>query len=146
MRVTQVKEIMTTNPIIIPPETTLKDASIKMIAVDCGVLPVGTRDKLNGIITDRDIVIRAVANGKDPSKEKVENYLTKALFSCDENDTVEEAADIMRVHHVGRLLVTNSKGDITGILTMGHILRNDTNPLEISTVVQRATQRRARAM
>ncbi|WP_235068306.1 CBS domain-containing protein [Micavibrio aeruginosavorus] len=145
MRSTTVKEIMTANPVIISPETSLKDASIKMIAIDCGILPVGTKDNITGIITDRDIVIRAVANGKDTSKEKVVNYMTRVLYTCGENDSLEEAADLMRENNVSRLIVTNGSGAVTGILTFGHILRNDANPLEVSKVVQHATRVRAGA-
>src|ERR1035437_2647557 len=91
-----VKDLMASNPVFIDPEATLKDAATKMSSVDCGVLPVGTKDNITGMITDRDIVIRAISKGKDPAKEKVKDYMTaKALF-CKEKDTIKQAASLMK--------------------------------------------------
>lgn len=136
--VTKVKELMTAHPEMISPNATLRQAAEKMEAVSCGALPVGTENKLKGIITDRDIVIRALAQGKNPMTEKVSSYMTEQVFGCNENDTLEDAAEKMQQHKVSRLVVRNREGKVTGILSFGGILRSDANPKEIASVVKHA--------
>lgn len=134
--VTKVKEMMTPNPEMIGPGATLQQAAKKMEAVNCGALPVGTENKLKGIITDRDIVIRAIAHGKNPATEKVGDYMSEQVYACNENDTLEDAAEKMQQHKVSRLIVKNKTGKVTGILSFGGLLRNEANPKEIASVVK----------
>ena len=70
MQNTQVKDVMAKDIVMISPDDTLQQAACKMQEADCGVLPVGTKDNIAGVITDRDIVIRAVCKGLDPASEK----------------------------------------------------------------------------
>lgn len=140
---TKVKELMTENPVLVDPNMTLEKAAKQMRDIDCGVLPVGTEQKLKGMITDRDIVIRAVARAKDVSREQVRDYMTEEVFSCDEDDTLEEAADIMRAHKVSRLIVKDKAGGVCGILTFGCIFRKDEDSDEIANVVRHATRHAA---
>lgn len=140
MKNTKVKELMTGDPVVVSPEASLKEAAAKMKSVDCGVLPVGTEDRLLGMITDRDIVIRAVAAGKDPAKEKVADYMTGKVYSCSEEDYLEDAADKMREHGVSRLMVKNRQGRVRGILSFGCILRRNANAEEVANVVKHAVR------
>jgi len=89
---TKVQELMKENPEVIKPDATLREAAQKMKEIECGVLPVGTKDNLQGMITDRDIIIRAVAEGKDPAKEKVRDYMTDEAHACKETETLQDAA------------------------------------------------------
>jgi len=144
MQHTIVKTLMTPNPVIVSPQSTLKEAAQKMKDIDCGVLPVGHDNQFEGMITDRDIVIRAVARGKDITTEKVKDYMTNDVYCCTEGDTVEEAANLMRDYGVTRLIVKN--GDrISGIITFGSILRKDTDAEEVSDVVEQAVGRKQAA-
>lgn len=143
MKQTMVKELMTAYPVLIDPDASLQEAADKMREIDCGVLPVGTNKQLQGIITDRDIVVRAVARGQDIRKEKVRDYMTDEIFFCKEDDTLEQAADLMGKHKVSRLIVKDKAGTVTGILTFGCILREDSDMEEITSVVMHATQRAA---
>lgn len=143
MQNTKVKDLMACDPVIIPADASLEQAAKEMQIVECGVLPVGTKDKLQGIITDRDIVIRAIAKGKDPSKAKVKDYMTTQVFGCNEDDYLEDAADKMRQHKVSRLVVRNKAGKLTGILSFGGILRKNANAEEVVNVVKHATDRAA---
>lgn len=136
--VTTVKELMTPHPEMISPNATLQQAAKKMEAVNCGALPVGTENGLKGIITDRDIVIRALAQGKAPAIEKVSSHMTEQVFGCSENDTLEDAAGKMQRHRVSRLVVRNREGRVTGILSFGGILRSDASPKEVAGVVKHA--------
>jgi CBS domain-containing protein len=136
--VTQVKEMMTPHPEMISPAATLQQAAKRMKSVKCGALPVGTENKLKGIITDRDIVIRALAEGKNPAVEKVSDYMSAPVFACNEKDTLEDAAEKMHQHKVSRLVVRNHDGKVTGILSFGSVLRYDADPKEIAGTVKHA--------
>jgi CBS domain-containing protein len=140
---TKTKELMTPNPEIISPEATLAEAAQQMNETECGVLPVGIPNRLEGIITDRDIVIRAVSKGKNVNREKVKDFMTPVLHYCNEEDTVEDAAGMMQKHRIARLVVKDRAGNITGILTFGRILRQEDDIDEIAEVIQCATGKKA---
>jgi CBS domain-containing protein len=133
-----IKELMTPHPVLIKPSATLQEAAKKMEVLNCGSLPVGTEKNLKGIITDRDIVIRAIAQGKDPAHEKVADYMTPEIFACNENDTLEAAAEKMHQHKITRLVVKDREGKVTGILSFGNILRGDADPKELACCVKHA--------
>jgi CBS domain-containing protein len=136
--VTKAKDLMTPNPVMISPSATLQQAAKKMEAVQCGALPVGSENKLKGIITDRDIVLRAIAKGKDAAHEKVSDYMTAGVFTCNENDSLEDASEIMHAHRVSRLVVKDGEGKISGIISFGSILRNEASAIEIANIVKHA--------
>lgn len=139
MKTTKVKELMTNHPFLISPSATLKNASVLMRDINCGILPVGDASGLKGVITDRDIVIRAAAEGKNLKEERVQDYMTPHAYACNEEDFLEDAADKMREHKVSRLLVKNKAGNVTGILSFGGILRREADAVEIAAVVKHAT-------
>lgn len=139
MQARQVKDFMEGHVEMIPASATLQDAARKMEEIDCGFLPVGAAGAPEGIITDRDIVIRAVAKGKDPAKEKVKDYMTRTIHSCTKNLSLEEAATLMNEKKVGRLVVNDESGKACGVLSFGRIIRKGDNPQEVASVVQCAT-------
>jgi len=141
MTIHKVKDLMTPDPVLIEPSATLQEAAKKMKRINCGVLPVGTPKKLEGIITDRDIVTRAVSAGKDPAHEKVKTYMTSQVFACNEEDTLHDAAEKMKMHKVSRLVVKNHEGQVTGILSFGGILRQTATDIDVAGIVTRATSR-----
>jgi CBS domain-containing protein len=142
MQKTKVKEVMSGTPIFANPSDSLKDAATKMKENDCGFLPVGSKDRIEGAITDRDIVIRSVADGADPAQVKVADVMTRLSLRCGLNDTLAEAARKMRENRVSRLLVEDDLGTVKGILTFGHILRQHSDEDEIAEVVGCAMGRR----
>ena len=139
MRNRKVKDFMTDQPCTIAPDATLQEAARIMANVDCGFLPVCSKSDVIGIITDRDIVIRAISRGKDPQKEKVLNFMTNDYFGCHENDYLEDAAVKMHDHKVSRLIVRDSKGQISGVLSFGGVLRKSADAGEVANVVKHAT-------
>ena len=138
-----VKDLMVKNPALISQDDTLLDAAVKMKKIDCGVLPVGTKNKVIGIITDRDIVIRAVSQNKHPMLEKVGDHMTAKILFCKETDTIKQAASLMKKHGVSRLLVRNGNSSVTGILSFGRILREVDNVDEIAHVMAGIKHRKA---
>ncbi|HEU5048497.1 MAG TPA: CBS domain-containing protein [Rickettsiales bacterium] len=140
---TQVKELMKRNFETISSDATLKEAAERMRELECGALPVSTEGKLAGMITDRDIVIRAIPQVNDVGSARVRDYMTTSILSCSENDTLEQAAEKMQKTRTGRLLVKDSTGKVCGIITLGCILRKHQDLKEVSKVVACATGKMA---
>jgi CBS domain-containing protein len=138
-----VKDLMKKDPVIISPDSTLKDAAEKMASAKCGALLVGTEDDLEGVITDRDIIIRAVAKGKNPAKELIRDYMTPEVCACHEDDTTDQAAELMGQRGISRVIVEDDDGKPSGILTFGRIVRQSDDMDEITTVIECAVGRKA---
>jgi len=138
MKNLKVKYFMTPDPIFIGHDATIQDAARVMQKINCGFLPVGKPEFIEGVITDRDLVVKAIAKGKKPAEEKISEYVTKFIYACNEEDLLEDAAEKMREHHVSRLIVKNRKGKITGILSFGSILREHAFANDISNAVKHA--------
>ena len=139
----QVKKLMEMDLKLINPDASLEEASKMMKQYDCGFLPVGVENTLEGIITDRDIVIRALAEGKDPKSERVRDVMSDSVCCCKETDTLEDAARVMSENRVGGLVVKDDGNNISGILTFGRIIRMNDNKQETSEVVATATGKAA---
>jgi CBS domain-containing protein/rhodanese-related sulfurtransferase len=138
----RVSEIMTTNPVKISMNATIREAAQKMEELDCGFLPVGSGDNLEGVVTDRDIVVRAVAKGKSPDVATVGEALTDSVLYCFENDDVREAAERMKEEQVYRLLVLNNERDkrLRGVVTLGDISRHTGNARLVGETAQEVGQ------
>jgi CBS domain-containing protein len=118
-----VKDCMTKDPEIISPETTLKEAANKMSDLNTGSLPVGSEDELTGFITDRDIVVEAVSEGKDPENTTIDEIMKDEVISCYEDDTLEDACDKMQENKVLRLVVLDENEKCVGIITHGQLAK-----------------------
>jgi len=123
----QAKDVMTKPCEFIHPDSTLKEAAQRMRELDCGFMPIGdeAKGKLEGVITDRDIVLRAVAEGKDPSQMSVKDAETHKVLYCFESDDLDAVAKNMRKHQVYRLIVLNGpeSKQLRGVISLGDILR-----------------------
>jgi|JI10StandDraft_1071094.scaffolds.fasta_scaffold02069_12 CBS domain-containing protein len=139
---TFVKSIMEKEIEMISPDASLQEACIKMKDIGCGILPVGDEDRVEGMITDRDIVIRAIASGVDTALAIVRDYMTPESHSCTPECTIQEAAELMNKHSVSRLLVRDKDDNVTGILTFGHVLRNTKDETAVEDAVHCATGRK----
>jgi CBS domain-containing protein len=117
----QVQEIMTRDVDIIDPSMKICDAACRMRDEDVGALPVGENDRLIGMVTDRDIVIRAVAEDRAPKDADVREVMSERIFYCFEDDAVEQASKTMAEHQVRRLPVLNRDKRLTGIVALADI-------------------------
>jgi CBS domain-containing protein len=123
---------------VISPTQTIRDAARIMAKIDAGVLPVGENDRLVGVITDRDITIRAVAEGKAPTT-KVNEVMSKEVLYCFDDQDLDEVAQNMADMKVRRLPVVNRDKRLVGIISFGDLARNedaDTAGHTISTISQ----------
>jgi CBS domain-containing protein len=114
-------EIMSPDPEWIRPETSVEDAACKMRELDTGFILIGDGDRLQGILTDRDIAIRAVAEGLDTATTPVEDVMTPTVIYCFDDQDVRKAADLMAEKQVRRLVVLNREKKLTGIVSLGDI-------------------------
>lgn len=144
----QVRALMKENPVCITEDCTLKEAAQLMAQVDCGVLPIceGSKDRPGkkpiGVVTDRDIVVRCVAEGCDPETTRIRDAETQDTVCCDEDCSARDAFETMRREKIGRLLVLDTAGNLSGIVTMADIIAN--TPAEIWNQLPGAREPRAR--
>jgi CBS domain-containing protein len=119
----RLSNIMTGSIETIPPGASLAEAAKKMASQDIGSLPVCSSDrrKVVGIITDRDITVRAVARGLDPNHTKVQEVMTRDVLACSADSDVEAACQLMESRQVRRLLVTGDDETPVGIVSLGDI-------------------------
>ena len=114
--------IMTGGIETIPPQASLAEAAKKMASQDIGSLPVCDEPRrVVGIITDRDITVRAVARGMDPNQTRVEDVMTRDVLCCSSESEVEDACALMERRQVRRLLVTGQDEVPVGIVSLGDI-------------------------
>jgi len=133
----QVKDIMTPKPECVRPDDTLQDAARRMRDLDVGPLPVcGDDDRLAGMITDRDITVRAVAEGKDPRTTRVREVMTEEIIYCFEDQDVQEAARTMQERQVRRLLVMNRDKRLVGIVSLGDLATESGDTRKSGEVLQ----------
>jgi CBS domain-containing protein len=117
----KVKDIMTKGCEWIAPDAPIKQAAKIMKNKDIGFLPVGENDRMIGMITDRDIVIRAVAAGKDPAKAQVRDVMTAKTFYCFDDQDVEEICNNLGEIKVRRLPVVNRDKRLVGVISVGDL-------------------------
>jgi CBS domain-containing protein len=118
----RLSNIMTGAIQTIAPGASLAEAAKKMASGDIGSLPVcGERKKVVGIITDRDITVRAVARGLDPNQTKVQDVMTREVLSCPADSAIEDACELMEQRQVRRLVVTDGQDAPIGIVSLGDI-------------------------
>ena len=117
----QVKDVMTEEVDLIDPHMSLAEAARLMRDDDVGALPVGENDRLVGMVTDRDIVVRCVADGKDVTKTGVGEAMSIEVLYCYEDQPVEEIAANMGQNQVRRLPVLNRQKRLVGIVSLGDL-------------------------
>ena len=117
----KVREIMTTNVECVSPNAGLLELANKMKTLDVGFIPICDNDRLAGTVTDRDIVIRGLAGGKDFKTLKASDIMTNDIFWCFEEQDVKEVATKMREKEVRRMLILNSEKRLVGVVSIGDV-------------------------
>lgn len=117
-----VKEVMTRHVECVRPDDTLQTAARKMRELDIGPLPVcGDNDRLAGMVTDRDITVRATAEGKDPTRTPVRDAMTPDVVYVFDDQDARDAADTMATRQIRRVLVLNRDKRLVGIVSLGDL-------------------------
>jgi CBS domain-containing protein len=116
-----VREVMTKSVEIASPEDTIHDAARAMADEDCGALPVGENDRLVGMITDRDIVVRAIAQGKQPDECKVRDVMSREVKYVYDDETTDGLAQNMSELQIKRMPVIDRNKRLVGIVSLGDL-------------------------
>jgi CBS domain-containing protein len=103
------------------PDTPVKTLAKAMLEHDIGAIPIGENDRLIGMVTDRDITVRAVANGKDISALTARDVMTKGIVWCRDSDDMTHAANIMQSKQIRRLPVIDKDKRMVGIMSLGDL-------------------------
>ena len=114
----KLKDLMSRDVKVISPDMSIREAAREMRDGDFGMLPVGENDRMIGTISDRDIAVRAVAEGKDTGT-KVRDVMSEGIAWAFEDDSVDEAVKIMSKHQVRRLPVVDRDKRLVGIVALG---------------------------
>ena len=116
----KVSECMSEGVELCAPDDSIRVAARKMLGIDAGSIPVGENDRLVGIITDRDIAIRAVADGMGP-ETPIRQVMSKHIRWCYEDEDIDDVAEQMAEHKIRRLLVLNRDKRLVGMISLGDV-------------------------
>lgn len=139
----KIQDIMTKDPVCVTPDATVREAALVMQREDVGIVPVvearGER-MLVGVITDRDIAIRCVAEGKDGSCRVGDAMSSDKLATCREDDEVESAMDAMRLEQVRRIPIVDERGSLVGIVAQADIVRKADNDFRAEKTIEQISE------
>ena len=142
----RIAEVMTTDVEVIDSYVPLTEAAAKMKTLDVGLLPICDGDKLIGTLTDRDITVRGIAEGYDPSDTKVSDIMSTDLAYCFEDEEIDKALSLMEDRQIRRLPVLDRENRLIGIVSLGdlaiHIAQKERLGKTLEEVSQPATPRR----
>ena len=118
------KEIMTRNPRTVTPDAKLAEAARLMQSEDVGIIPVvdGGNQNLVGVVTDRDIAIRVVAEGRDPNSVSARDVMSTNVRTCREDDDVNEVMKVMGSEQVRRIPIVDERGSLVGIVAQADVV------------------------
>lgn len=119
----RIAEVMSREVEFIAPEASVQEAAELMGELEVGAIPVGDARNPQGVVTDRDILYRVVAAGRDPVSTRVREVMSRPMVACGEDDTVQAAMDLMAAHHIRRLAVRDAEGRVTGWVTLTDLSR-----------------------
>jgi CBS domain-containing protein len=129
-----VGQVMTFPVEVVHPSDTLRTAAEEMRALNVGSVPVCDGERPVGVITDRDIVVRAIALGHDPDTSSVSEVMSDVVQSCKPDTPLEEAARVMKQHQIRRLVVVDDEQNLVGIVSLGDIAQEASEQLAGETL------------
>ena len=136
----QLRNVMSSDVEVIRPDATLEEAAKKMKDIDAGSMPVCDGDRLVGMVTDRDITVRATAQGSDPKNMTVKEVMSPdVVYGFDDQD-VADAARIMEDKQIRRLLVLNREKRLVGIVSLGDLATRGDSGAITEEVVERVSE------
>ncbi|MEX2264257.1 MAG: CBS domain-containing protein [Bryobacteraceae bacterium] len=141
----QCKDIMTEDPVCCLPSDTASKCAQTMRDQDVGPVPIvesHASKKLVGILTDRDLALKIVAEGRNPNSTKIEEIMTRDPITCLPHDDIESALDTMQTHQVRRVPIVDEEGIVVGIIAQADIAIRMEEPEKISEVVVEISQPR----
>ena len=137
------REVMTDNPVCCLPSDTVSQAARIMRREDVGPVPVVNDDQhkqLIGIVTDRDLALKVVAESRDPNHTMVSDVMTSTIIACRETDDASTAIKAMEEHQIRRVPVVDAEGKIVGIISQADVANRIREPKKIAEVVHEISQ------
>lgn len=131
-----IREIMTDHVEFVGPDESLQEAALKMRDFGVGPLPVCENEAVVGMLTDRDITIRAVAEGCDPESTKVRDVMSGELVCCFDDQDVDVAARLMKAQQIRRIVVMNRDKRLVGIVSLGDLAVDAPSPQRAGEILQ----------
>lgn len=119
----KVRDLMTTDVESLEPSDSVEEAARKMRLFDVGLFPVCEADRVVGVLTDRDITVRVIAEGRDPSTTRVSDVMSREVASVSEDAELGEAVHILAKHRVRRLPVLDRRGRLVGLISIGRLAK-----------------------
>ncbi|HYI08957.1 MAG TPA: CBS domain-containing protein [Thermoanaerobaculia bacterium] len=135
-----VRDVMTANPECVSEKDSIRDVARIMKDKDTGVVPVVDGKKIIGMITDRDIVVRGIAEGKNLEDVRVNELMTRSVRSVREDATVSEALELMSGAEIRRVAVVNTNDELVGIVSLGDISTNTNQDGQVGKTVESISQ------
>ena len=134
------QDVMTPDPACCSPTTTLDQVAKMMVQHDCGEIPVvDASDRLVGVVTDRDIVCRVVADGKNPMAHTVDQCMSRQVVTVRTDEPIERVVSTMEEHRIRRVLVVDERGRCAGIIAQAD-LASTQPPAEVGELVREVSR------
>ena len=133
-------ELMTSDVEIVAPDDTLHTAARMMADLDTGALPVGENDRLVGMITDRDITIRAVADGRDIGSATVSDVMSKGTTTAKVSDSVDDVMKVMGREQVRRIPIVDERNELVGIVSQADVVRKASSDTKSEHTVEKISE------
>jgi CBS domain-containing protein len=134
------KDVMTPGVEVIAPEATLQQAAAKMRRLNIGPLPVCDGDQLVGMLTDRDITVRAVAEGCDPTTTTVREAMTPDIAYCFEDQPIEDAVQMMERYQIRRLPILSRAKRLVGMVSLGDLAVSSGNETQVGETLKQVSE------
>jgi CBS domain-containing protein len=131
----QICDIMTPNVETVRPDDTLQEVALRMRELEVGLLPVASDDHIVGVVTDRDMVVRAIARGLGAPSTPVCEVMTPEVVCCFEEDDAEEAARLMEECQVRRLIVFDRNLRLSGVVSLGDLAAETGDPYRVGRIL-----------
>jgi|SRR5436190_11120782 len=137
----RVRDVMTPDPQCVRDSDSIMDAARIMQNADTGVVPVvDDGNKIIGMITDRDIVVRLIAAGKDPQKARVNEAMTKSVRKVDEDAKIDDVVELMSNAQIRRVPVVNRSNEIVGIVSLADLATGQTKTGKVGKTVEEISE------
>ena len=139
----KIQDIMTRDPSCVTPDATVREAAQVMSREDVGAVPVvdGQSDRrLVGVVTDRDIAIRCVAEGKDGSCRVRDVMSADDLATCNENDSIDDVMNTMSTEKVRRIPIVDERGSLVGIVAQADVMRKASDTHQAGETVENISE------
>jgi CBS domain-containing protein len=139
----KVQDVMTRNPASVTPAATIREAAQLMKRHDTGIVPVvdeQNRKQLVGVVTDRDIAIRVVAEGRSPDTRVSEVMSQSSISTCSPDDDVDDVMDVMAKEQVRRIPIVDERGSLVGIVAQADIVRKAKDDRKAERTIEAISQ------